>query len=262
MNKILIAILSLLFNWPLMAAEPARVMLIGTFHFANPGKDAVKVDDVDIFTDEAQAYLQAFTKRLAAFKPTHVLLEYDPENEALINQRYKEYLAGKYELEANEIYQLGFRIAQQAGLPAVQSFDEREVQWQAESMFEYVKLHDAPEMKDFNEMISNITRDEKTARASMGLPQLLQRANDPAEDRRNINLYLVTNPIGAGDGWSGADASASWWQRNFRMYANIQKAARPGERIIVIGGQGHTAILKTFLQTDSQLEGVPVDGYF
>ena len=40
---------------------------------------------------------------------------------------------------------------------------------------------------------------------------------------------------------SGADASASWWQRNFRMYALIQQHAQPGARDIAIGGQGHTA---------------------
>jgi len=262
MKKYLIAALAVLFSCPLQADEPAQVMLIGTFHFDNPGKDVVKVDDFDIFTDDSQAYLQAFTRRLAAFKPTRVLLEYDPENEALINQRYEDYLQGNYELGGNEIYQLGFRIAQQAGLPAVQSFDEREVHWQAEALFEYVKLHDVPEMKRFNEMISDNTREDKAARAGLDLSGLLKLANDPVEDRKNMNLYLATNPIGVRDGFAGADATASWWRRNFRMYANIQKAARPGERVIVIGGQGHTAILKTFLEIDSQLEGIPVAGYF
>lgn len=46
------------------------------------------------------------------------------------------------------------------------------------------------------------------------------------------------------------------------MYANIQKTARPGERIIVIGGQGHTAILRTFLAVDTRLQAVAVAVYF
>ena len=90
----------------------------------------------------------------------------------------------------------------------------------------------------------------------------MKRCNDPGQDRINMDLYLATNALGAADGWSGADAAASWWQRNFRMYANIQKAAHPGERIIVIGGQGHKAILRTLLAIDTRLEGVPVDDYF
>ncbi len=261
MNRFLVATLILLFSFQARAAEPVQVMLIGTFHFSNPGNDVVKVRDFDVFSDESQAYLQAFAERLAAFKPTQILLEYNPDNETGINRRYTEYLAGNYKLEANEIYQLGFRTARLSGLTAVQSFDHRELNWEAEAMFAYAKQHDSPGMTEFDAMIADITRQEDAARASMDLRQLLQRCNDPALDRTNMNLYLATNSIGAGDGWAGADASASWWQRNFRMYANIQKAARPGERIIVIGGQGHTAILKTFLATDKRLQAVPVDDY-
>jgi len=117
-------------------------------------------------------------------------------------------------------------------------------------------------MKLFNEIIEQVTRDQNHAMETMTLGQLMQRCNDPQQDRINMDLYLATNAIGAGDGWSGADATTSWWQRNFRMYANIQRAAHPGDRIIVIGGQGHTAILKTLLSTDMRLQGVPVDAYF
>ena len=46
------------------------------------------------------------------------------------------------------------------------------------------------------------------------------------------------------------------------MYANIQKVGQPGERLIVIGGQGRTAILKQFLRIDHRLEEKKVDGYF
>ena len=52
-----------------------------------------------------------------------------------------------------------------------------------------------------------------------------------------MDLYLATNPIGARDGYSGADATA-------------------------IGGSGHTAILKQLLKIDERLAEVGVDGYF
>jgi len=243
-------------------SEPAQIMLIGTFHFSNPGNDVVKVEDVNVLDEESQLYLQAFSQRLAAFKPTRVLLEYDPENEELVNQRYRDYLEGKYEPGVNEIYQLGFRIARDAGLKGVQSFDHRDLNWEAEPMFEYAKQHNSPEMVIFNENIEYLTNEEDKARASMGLRELLIRSNDPEQDRLNMDLYLATNSIGAGDGYAGADATASWWQRNFRMYANIQQAAKPGERIIAIGGSGHMAILKQLLEIDSRLVKVDVDAYF
>lgn len=262
MNRYLAAFFILLSSWHLNADEPAQVMLIGTFHFSNPGRDTVKVGDFDVLSAESQDWLQAFAKRLADFRPTQVLLEYNPDNEELMNQRYADYLAGQYELEVNEVYQLGFRIAKMSGLESVKSFDHRDLNWNAEPMFEYAKQHDSPEMKVFNQIIENVTRDQNRAMQTMNLGELLRYYNDPQQDRINMDLYLATNAIGAGDGWSGADAAASWWQRNFRMYANIQKAAHPGDRIVVIGGQGHTAILKTLLATDMRLQAVPVAGYF
>ena len=262
MKKSLITLFTLFFCIITQASEPAQVMLIGTFHFKDPGKDIAKVKDINIFTEDSQQYLQEFARRLAEFKPTKVLLEYNPKNEEMLNQRYKDYLSGDYELGANEIYQLGFRIARQSRLEGVQSFDHRELEWLAEPMFEYAKQHNSPEMTTFSEIIDSHTREEEKARANLVLRELLMRANDPEKERMNMDLYLATNPIGVGDGYSGADATASWWHRNFRMYANIQKAAQPGERVIVIGGSGHMAILKGLLAIDQRLLGVDVEGYF
>ena len=262
MTKLLISAIFLLISFPLFASGPGQVMLFGTFHFQDAGKDIVKPEDVNIFTKEAQEYLQGLTQRLQAFKPTRVLLEYAPENEELINERYQEYLAGNYELPANEIYQLGFRIAQQAGHERVYSFDNRDVEWQAEAMFEYASQHDSPEMETFNQIIQAFGEEEKQARATMDLRGLLRRQNDPEMERRNMDLYLATNTIGAGDSFPGAVATASWWKRNFFMYANIQKLAEPGERVIAIGGSGHMAILKQLLAIDRRLEGVAVNPYF
>jgi hypothetical protein len=262
MNKCFAVFLAMIASWQLRADEPAQIMLIGTFHFSNPGRDTVKVGDFDVLSTESQAWLQAFAQRLADFKPTQVLLEYNPDNEELMNQRYADYLDGNYELEVNEVYQLGFRIAKLSGLKTVKSFDHRDLNWNAEPMFEYAGQHDSPELKVFNQIIENVTVDQNRAMQTMNLGELMRYYNDPMQDRINMDLYLATNAIGAGDGWSGADATASWWQRNFRMYANIQKAAHPGNRIIVIGGQGHTAILNTLLATDMRLQAVSVAGYF
>ena len=129
-------------------------------------------------------------------------------------------------------------------------------------MYEYAEQHDSPEMKAHNEFIKSYTAESEQARATMSLKQLLQHQNDPDADRANMDLYLATNSIGAGDGYSGAIAAASWWKRNFFMYANIQKLAPPGERVIGIGGSGHMAILMQLLAIDSRLESIPADSYF
>ena len=42
------------------------------------------------------------------------------------------------------------------------------------------------------------------------------------------------------------------------MYANVQKAAAPGERVLVIGGSGHIAIVADLLALDEKREAVDV----
>ena len=258
MKNLLISILLALFTFTASASQPAQVILFGTFHFKDAGLDLVKVEDINVFSEESQAYIEGLTDRLAGFGPNRVLLEYNPESEETMNERYRDYLAGSYELPANEVYQLGFRIAKKAGLERVHSFDHRQIEWQAEAMFEYAKENNSPEMESLNQLLGKYTEEETKARATLDLGELLQRSNDPEKDRMNMGSYLITNSIGAGDGYSGADAAASWWHRNFRMYANIQHHAKPGERSIAIGGSGHMAILKQLIDLDQSLESISV----
>ncbi|NQD36775.1 hypothetical protein HPT27_07030 [Permianibacter sp. IMCC34836] len=243
------------------SAAPAKVMLLGLFHFNNPGLDAVKFETIDVLKPASQAYLQALTERLSTFKPTKVLLEYDPQNEAQMNQRYQDYLAGKFELERNEIYQLGFRVAKLAGLRKVSSFDERNVNWNSD-YWTYMQEHDPEAMKAMENLIDSLSARFQHQHQTLSLRELLLVNNSPEEDRLNKDMYLLTNAVGASDGkYLGADASASWWQRNFRMYANIQLVATPGERVLVIAGQGHTAILRDLLRIDTRLVEEPVVPY-
>ena len=241
----------------------AEVMMIGTFHFSNPGHDMVKAKQLDVMDTKSQNYLDAFTGKIAAeFRPTLVLLEYDPENDALIQERYKDYQDGRYSLTVNEIYQMGFRIAKAAGNVPIASFDELEIGWDAERLFETMPTT-APEIaaamdKTYAELSAQSTEDH----ATKSLQQLLVQSNEPEADRANKDLYLITNSVSTDGEYEGALAASSWWHRNFRMYAKIQAHAKPGVRILVIAGQGHTAILKDFLATDFRINGVDVRPLF
>ncbi|MEM9385776.1 MAG: DUF5694 domain-containing protein [Pseudomonadota bacterium] len=242
------------------AEAPAQVMLIGVWHFANPGLDMVKTDVIDVATDENQAYLEGLTDRLAEFAPTAVLLEFDPADQQKMQARYNDYRAGNVELGINEIYQLGFRIAHKSDLNEIHSFDERTVQWLAEPMM--ARMESLPARKaEFEGLIETIGKDIAEQHRTMTMAQLLRVHNSQEEDRRNKDLYLRFNDVGVGEDFSGADATASWWHRNFRMYAHIQHHATPGERVLVIAGQGHTAILRDLLDLDSLREAVAFDPY-
>jgi len=258
------ALMSLLFAAPAAIAEelpPAQVMLFGVFHFSNPGHDVVKTDQVNVMTDKNQVYLEALSDRLSKYNPTVVLLEFGPERDSEMQERFRHYVDGSYELPANEVYQLGFRIAARSAANTVRGFDESNVQWQAEPLFEYLESNDANTNAKLNALIEEMTLAQQKAHESLSLRELLLRSNDADQDALNRSIYLLTNPVGENDNFVGADATASWWHRNFRMYSIVQRYAQPGERVLVLGGQGHIAILRQLLADDREREGVDVRPY-
>ena len=264
MSKYFLYIITLLLSITIQAnnqPEKAKVMIIGVFHFANPQADHVRTKQINVMTTENQIYLKQITKQISEFKPTVVLLEYNKKYQQQTQQEYTQYLQGKFTLKSNEIYQIGFRVAKNAGLKQVFLYDEQEVHWQSKPLFEYMAKHDAETQKSFNAFITQITQNIENNQMTKSLKELLLLSNSIEWDNLNKSLYFKTNHVGAGKNFEGADAAASWWHRNFRMYANIQQHAQPSERVLVIAGQGHTAIFKDFLKLDTQRQAVDVTQY-
>ncbi|MCC5452900.1 DUF5694 domain-containing protein [Rheinheimera sp. UJ51] len=244
------------------AGDPAKIMLLGTFHFANPGLDTVKTSVLDVSSADSQQYLQAFSQKIAKdFAPTDVLLECAVGFQGKLNEQYQQYLKGEFSLPVNEIYQLGFRVAKAAGGSAVRCFDEHEIQWNADQLFEQMPAKAPVIQAAFETLIAEVTAQSNEMHQTLSLAGVLRVMNSEQQYRLNQSIYLLSNEVGAGDNFVGADAAASWWHRNFRMYANIQQAASPGKRVLVIAGQGHIAVIKDFLASDTQRIAVFVDSF-
>lgn len=242
-------------------AEPARVMLIGMFHFANPGRDMVKSRVINVMSAPNQSYLDGLAARLATYRPTDILVECSPTDQGKYNEMFRNYLAGRFDLSSNENYQIGFRVAKLAGLSGVNCFDEDVIGWDSKPMFDFIEKNEPQVKQDMQALYKELSESGNKEQSTLSLAQLLRLANDPARDAFNKGLYLRTNEVDAGGGFAGADASASWWHRNFRMYANIQKVAASGRRVIALAGQGHTAILKDLLAVDDRRKAEDARGY-
>lgn len=262
---LLVAIALPLMSWSQSSSNPAnttaRVMLLGLFHFDNPGGDAVKYKPLDISQPEPQKYLLELAQRLASFAPTRVVLEYPDTRDALMNRRYADFLSGKFDLPKNEIYQIGFRVAMLAKLTRVDGFDTsapaKEVR-----LWSYLKQEPESEAK-LLALISGESTRLQGLHDTRTLRDILIMSNTTEEDRRNKGFYMLLNAVGA-DGrlFHGADAAADWWHRNLRMYALIQRYATSGERVLVIAGSGHTAVIRDLLRADSERAEEDVLNYF
>lgn len=241
-------------------AIPAKVMLLGLFHFDNPGLDAVRYEPLDVMQSQSQTYLVELSERLARFAPTKVVLEYPDKSDEVINQRYAAFRSGEFALPRNEIYQLGFRVARLMRHTRVYGFDAA-APAQEIKLWDYLARDPATE-KRLMDMIGAESARLQQLHRSGSLQDILRLSNSAEEDRRNKGFYMLLNPVAAATReFHGADASADWWHRNLRMYALVQQHAVPGERVLVIAGSGHIAILRDLLRADGDRTEVDVLPY-
>src|SRR3954463_3764792 len=107
---------------PVPSDTRAEVLVLGTYHMGNPGHDIFNMKADDVLAPKRQAEIAELIDVLKKFHPTKIAIESDAYSDK-IPKRYADYLAGKYELTANETDQIGFRGAKELGHKTVYPVD-------------------------------------------------------------------------------------------------------------------------------------------
>ena len=94
--------------------ERVQVMVLGSYHMANPGADVFNMESDDVLAPARQEQVAAVVEGLADFGPTKIALESD-YREAALGEAYTEYLADRGPLTRGEEQQIGFRLARHLG---------------------------------------------------------------------------------------------------------------------------------------------------
>jgi hypothetical protein len=106
-------------------AEPTQVMVLGTYHFANPGRDLANMQADDVLAEQRQRELAALAEALAAFAPDKILVERQSKEPDLAVAGYREFEKEQLGRQPDETVQIGFRLAEKLGHDAVYGFDEQ-----------------------------------------------------------------------------------------------------------------------------------------
>jgi len=114
--------------------KEVKVLLIGTFHFDNPGLDVAKFKDADILSPQLQHEVEEVTSLLKVFVPDKIFIESIPAKQSQIDSFFAAYKAGKKELSSSEVEQFGFRLAKQLGLSTLYGVDYREAEFPFDSL--------------------------------------------------------------------------------------------------------------------------------
>ena len=220
---------------------PVQVMIVGTFHFSNPGHDMHNVQVDDVLLPEYQAQIVRITDALARFKPTQIDAEWPAD---LAHDRYALYLAGKLPPSHNEVVQLGFRLAKQAGLDTVHGIDV-DGDFPYDPVDAYAKAHGLePLLQAENDAIEKEVQGITTMLKARGIGPTLRSMNDPARVSQSNSFYRTALKVGGGSEQPGADLLTAWYRRNFLICANLVQLAKPGDRVVVFYGSGHAFLLR------------------
>src|ERR1039457_1457875 len=101
------------------AGKP-QIMVLGTYHMANPGHDIYNMQVDDVRSPKRQQELAQLTDVLVKYQPTKIAIEADPDSKK-VPAAFQDYLAGKHELSQNEIEQIGFRLRSEEHTSELQS---------------------------------------------------------------------------------------------------------------------------------------------
>ena len=234
-----------------------QVMLLGTYHFANPGRDVIKQDIDDVLQPRRQAELDDLVTRLASWQPDRIAVEWSFSLTDTVRARYARYLAGTLPPNRNEVVQIGFRLASRLGHDAVYPIDDDS----------YLDLNDSlkavdrrrPEFKRARDSIVAILQQEAEAtdawmRMTTIREHLLRLNSDEALHRGNsLGMFGGYLQAGEGENYGGPQFLAQWYARNFNMVHNLTRALRPEvKRILVIVGSGHVPPLRNLLDEAPQ----------
>ncbi|MGI4828664.1 MAG: DUF5694 domain-containing protein [Janthinobacterium lividum] len=221
--------------------QPVQVMIVGGFHMSNPGHDIHNVVVDDVLQPKPQSEIKAAVDTLTTFRPTKVMAEWPQD---IADERFTKYIAGTLPPSHNEVVQLGFRLAKQAGLPKIYGIDvDGDFPYEAVQTFAQAHGKTALLERENGDM-DNLTQTLSSLLKTKGIVATLRYLNDPTRLRNDNSFYREMLFIGAGTQQPGADLLSAWYKRNFLICANILQNSVPGDHIVVFYGSGHAFLLR------------------
>lgn len=235
---------------PAAALAPVEVMVLGTYHFDNPGLDLNNAKADDVLKPARQAELAAIAAALVEYRPTKVMVERVADD--LVDANYAAFAPAALGVQRDERVQLGYRIAHRLGLETVQAIDEQPSAGEPDyfpfgKLVVWAKANDAHARVDA--MMAKgaaVTGEIERLQATGTIADVLIARNDALTVEREQGIYYEMLALGDAAQQPGADLNAMWYLRNAKIFAKLQLVAKPGDRVLVIYGSGHNYWLRHF----------------
>ena len=238
------------------------VLNFGTFHMSfTPDKETTEFDEHD---KENQKQVHEIARKLSAFKPTVIVVEISPKNNERLQNIYNEYLENP-DMEfknPSELHLLAFELGRISGTKKIYGIDHK-LNYNYMIGRQMENELDPDSYAEYDEDLKNFYPEINIARDSLRLLEKLKLTNHD----RNLDYLITVNAdmlthVGTEDGFEGADEAAKYYQRNLRMYSNLNRLnLKEEDRVFILMGASHTAFFRDFISRSPKYEMVNTFNY-
>ena len=241
------------------AASPpiadVEVMVLGTYHFANPGLDLANVRADDVLKPQRQRELEALAAALADFRPTKIVVERVAKTSELLDHRYAEFKRADLGANRDERVQVAYRLANRLGFKTVYAIDEDAGEGEPDyfpfgKVVDWAKANgaDARLNADLDKAKGQVERINRL-QAEGSIAYVLANMNGPEQADQDQRWYYGVLSYGDTENQPGAELNAYWYMRSAKIFGKLMTVAKPGDRILVVYGAGHNYWLRHFART-------------
>lgn len=256
MHKIILLLTIITLNLTSAQTKKKQILLVGTFHYANPGLDVAKLNSFDILSDKSQKELEIMSDKIKKFGPDKIFVEWEFNEQADLDKFYNKNTDSLFKTNKNEITQLALRTAKKLnhkklyGMNLYTSFRYDSL------MISMEKANQQDLLKRNNEWKKRNEKDHNERIAKSSLQELMLHYNKKETENKNIQWYLeVANRAGNPNDFTGPSLVSNWYKRNLYMYSLIQKLTESTDnKIMVLVGAGHAAVIREFIEHDPEFE--------
>lgn len=245
--------------------EKAKVLVVGTFHLDYPGLDAHKTadeDKIDVLIEPKKSEVTELVEYIKKFKPNKIAIEaFDSWN---ATGKLKQYKNGSLRDKRDERYQIAMRIANEMQLDTLYAIDSGSM---ADDLEKIDSSYTNTLFKDFDFQSDDpyegyykdwLNQEDKMT-TKVNLLDYFKHINSKESHQYGYGVYLIGDF--KLDNERGVDILSSWWyNRNLRIFRKLQLITEsPNDRILLIFGNGHAAVLRQFLEASPEYEFVEFD---
>ncbi|RXQ97331.1 hypothetical protein EO244_00090 [Ancylomarina salipaludis] len=238
-----------------------QIMTLGVFHLAYHNLDVQKTkkkDQISVLEEPYQSEIIAICNAIETFKPTIIAIERTPNEQGVIDSLFSLYKSDQFKLKKDEIFQLAFRMGKKLNLPKIHCVNDWGKHYNdMETLFKD-SIRAANFESYYFQSPDSIYMEKKTSKQVSNIIDEFIQLNNPKKIKESLSVYLL-NPFKyeekAGD-FAGVDfETGRWFNRNLRIFRNLQRVAqKPEERILLIIGSGHLNLLNMFLDVSKEFD--------